>query len=263
MKKMLFLSFACLVQEYTFAQRGQDIAYSRYIVREINLHHEHNRIIFGNRAELPSILLDALQQGAKAYNYTDPTQTVSYEQVQEKLLIGTAEDSCNFSFYTPQDLYIVELTEQFIFDKQMSEFRFIPVSLTLFIPAEISTKGIMEPIAVFPFEECTRIFRKDARAFSAVTKLGQSAINFNEQFLLRSYASNIVKIGNKDDLYFDQQYNNQYQAFIAMKKEEQALQEMMYAAYHPAGIERKAEKRKKQMLSTAGYKNDFNDTMHR
>ncbi|MGN6646506.1 MAG: hypothetical protein ACTHJT_08245 [Cytophaga sp.] len=248
MKKSALSLLLALYTVYPIAAqqvREQDITYSRYIVREINLRNECNKVIFGSHAELPSILLDALQQGAKAYSYTTPIQPVSYEQVQEKLLIGTAEDSCSFSFYTPQDLYMIELTEQFIFDKQLSEFRFIPVALTLFIPAEISSKGIMEPLAVFPFEECTRIFRKDARAVSAVTKIGQPAVNFNEQFLLRSYTSTIVKIGNKDDLYFDQQYSNQYEAFMAMKKEEQALQEMMYAAYHPAGMERKAGKRKK------------------
>jgi hypothetical protein len=130
-----------------------------------------------------------------------------------------------------QDLYVVELTERFIFDRNRSEFRFIPVSLTLFIPAALSSKGIQEPLVSFTFEACTRIFRNDVRAFSAVTKLGQPAVNFNEQFLLRSYTSTIVKIGNKDDLYFDQQYADPYKAFLAMKKEEQALQEMMYAAY--------------------------------
>jgi hypothetical protein len=220
---------------YSFAQhiREQDIVYSRYIVREINLRHARNKVLFGNNTQLPVILLDGLKQGAKAFTDTDHTKQIDYDQVMEKLLIAPTEDSCALSFYMPEELYILELTEQFIFDKNTSEFRFIPTDLTLFIPANISSKGIMEPVAVFPFEICTRIFKNDARAFSCATTFGQLPVNFNEQFVIRSYVSTIVKIGNKEDLYFDQQYADPYRAFMAMKKEEELLQEMMYAAYNP------------------------------
>lgn len=233
MKKILLFSLACLAQQFTFAQREDDIAYSRYIVREIDLRSAGNKNVFGKDNVLASILLDALKDSATtAYSYENRSRRMYYNEVQEKLRIPAAEDSCAL-FYGTGELYTVELTERFIFDRNTSEFRFIPVELTLFIPAEISTKGIMEPLAVFPFEACTRIFRKDPRAFSTVTKIGQPAINFNEQFLLRSYTSSIVKIGNREDLYFDQQYADPYKAFMAMKAEEQAMQEMMYAAYHP------------------------------
>jgi hypothetical protein len=219
------------VQAFAQQIREQDITYSRYIVREIDLRYPVNKAIFGKGCVLSAILLDALKEGAKAYSYEDRTKQISYEQILEKLWIPS-DDSCS-AFYTAQELYVLELTEKFIFDKNASAFKFIPIELTLFIPAEISSKGIMEPIAVIPFEECTRIFKKDPRAYSAVTKIGQPAINFNEQFVLRSYASNIVKIGNEDDLYFDQRYADPYKAFIAMKEEENALQQMMYDAYHP------------------------------
>lgn len=212
--------------------REQDIVYSRYIVREIDLRYTTNKAVFGKGCLLSAVLLDAVKSGAEAYQYEDRTKLMNYEEIQEKLRIPLAGDSCS-AFYAAEELYVLELTEKCIFDKNTSEFRFIPVSLTVFIPAEVSSKGILEPLAVFPFETCTRIFRNDPRAYSAVTKPGRPAINFNEQFLLRSYASAIVKIGNEDDLYFDQQYADPYKAFMAMKQEEQALQEMMYAAYHP------------------------------
>lgn len=37
------------------------------------------------------------------------------------------------TWYMPKELYVLELTERFIFDKNSSEFRFIPIALTLFI----------------------------------------------------------------------------------------------------------------------------------
>lgn len=236
MKKLtLFSALILWINLSTFAQqiREQDIVYSRYIVREIDLRHPNNKVVFGKGCILSTILLDAIKDGAKAYSYEERWKQLSYEQIQDKLWIRSFEDSCTATFYSPEELYIVELTEKFIFDKNSSEFKFIPIELTLFIPADISSKGIMEPLAVIPFEECTRIFRTDARAFSAGTKLGQSRINFNEQFLLRSYISNIVKIGNEDDLYFDQRYADPAKAFMSMKQEENALQEMMYEAYNP------------------------------
>ena len=234
MKKIIPLfALISFVHIHCYAQqiRQQDIVYSRYIVREINLHHTGNTKVFGKDCILSAILLDGLKDGAKAYNYEDHSKQVTYEHVQEKLWIS-AEDSCT-AFYAAEELYIIELTEKFIFDKNSSEFKFIPISLTLFLPAEVSSKGIMEPLAIFSFEECTQIFRKDVRAYSFVTKLGQPCINFNEQFLLRSYASTIVKIGNEDDLYFDQRYKDPSIAFMSMKEEESALQLMMYEAYHP------------------------------
>ncbi len=235
MKKItLFFSLIVWINTHAFAQqiRAQDIVYSRYIVREIDLRYATNKMIFGKDCILPTILLDALKNGAKAYRYENSSQQISYEQVQEKLWIPGLSDSCSI-FYAMDELYAVELTENFIFDKNTSEFRFIPVELTVFIPAALSNKGIMEPLAVFAFDECSRIFKNDPRAYSAATKFGASRINFNEQFLLRSYVSTIVKIGNKEDLYFDQRYADPYKAFMAMKEEEQAMQEMMYAAYHP------------------------------
>jgi hypothetical protein len=236
MKKLLSLfALTLLISVHAFAQqiREQDIVYSRYIVREIDLRASSNKVIFGKDCILPSILLDAVKDGAKAYSFENRTKQIAYEEILEKLILPSSDDSCGFTRYLPQELYVLELTEKFIFDKNTSEFKLLPIELTLFIPAEISSKGIQEPLAVIPFEECTRIFRNDARAYSAVTKIGQPRINFNEQFLLRSYTSNIVKIGNEDDLYFDQQYSDPYIAFMAMKQEEQALQEMMYQAYHP------------------------------
>ena len=234
MKKITgFFALTLLITVQAFAQqiREQDIVYSRYIVREIDLRSPNNKNIFGKGCMLSAILLDGLKEGAKAYSYEDRSKEISYEQILEKLWIQL-DDSCG-TLYTAKELYVLELTEKFIFDKNASEFKFIPIELTLFIPAEISSKGIMEPIAVIPFEECTRIFRNDPRAYATANKLGQPPINFNEQFLLRSYTSNIVKIGNEDDLYFDQRYTDPYKAFMAMKEEEQALQEMMYQAYHP------------------------------
>jgi hypothetical protein len=211
--------------------REQDIVYSRHIVREIDLRHAANTAVFGKGCTIPVILLDALKTGAQAFSHEHPGKQISYEEVQEKLWIRS-DDSCT-AFYAAEELYVLELTEKFIFDKNTSEFRFIPLSLTVFIPAEISSKGVLEPLAVFPFAECTRIFRNDPRAYAAVTKIGQPRMNFNEQFVLRSYVSKIVKIGNEDDLYFDQRYTDPYKAFMAMKEEENALQEMVYEAYHP------------------------------
>lgn len=235
MKKItLLFSLIALIHARLFAQqiREQDMVYSRCIIREIDLRCAVNKAVFGKDCLLSAILLDALKDGATAYSCEDRTQRISYEQVVEKLIIPSADDSCSM-FYGMTELYTIELKEKFIFDKNRSEFYFIPMELTLFIPAEISTKGIMEPLAIFTFEECSRILKNDPRAYSAPTRLGQSPINFNEQFLLRSYISNIVKIGNEDDLYFDQRYADPYKAFMAMKQEEQAIQEMMYAAYNP------------------------------
>ena len=232
-KAPLLCSLIFMISMQLFAQhiREQDIAYTRFIVREIDLRQPENIKVFGIDAVLSSILLDGIKNGAKAYDPLHPSTVLPYHAIMERLQIPSP-DSCIES-YEIEELYRIELTEQFIFDKHRSEFRFVPLYMTVFIPAEISVKGIMEPVMRLYVQDYTTILRQDTRAFIAGTKIGQPAVNMNEQLILRSYQSTIVKIGNEEDQYFDQRYNDPYKAFLAMKEEENAIQEMIYAAYHP------------------------------
>jgi hypothetical protein len=235
MKVLLSATILVLIcAQHAAAQytRDQDIAFSTTIVRGIDLNHPSNQEIFGKKSLMCRILLEAAQSGScKAYKPDTLEKELSYEELIRN--ISFPDDSNNFIQYSPQQLYEVELQEELIFDKQRSEFRFVPRYITIFIPAELNYRGIMEPVASWRYQDCMKIFKADKRAYSDSEGFGKSKIHFNETFLLRSYYSQIVKIGHGDDLYFDQMYADPLQAFLARKEEEGKLQEMIYKIFHP------------------------------
>jgi hypothetical protein len=211
--------------------REQDKAYSTSIVREINLNHPSNQFLFGKRALLSQVLIEATEnERCKVYNPYHTDEELSTKELISNISYPT--DSCGFEEYLPSKLYIIELQEEFIFDKNRSEFKFIPKYITLFIPPEVNYRGIMQPVASWKYEDCEKIFRLDSRAFSEARSFGKSKVNFCETFLLRAYTSEIVKIGT-DAPYFDQMHPDPTQAFLMGKEEEYKIQEMVYKAFHP------------------------------
>ncbi len=214
-----------------FKIREEDKAYSTTIIREINLNHPSNQFLFGKKALLGEMLLQATICGSiQAFNPENHEQQLSCAEVAMNISIPT--DSFGYDQYHFSQLYLIELQEEFIFDKHRSEFRFIPQYITLFIPPEINYKGTMQPVACWKYEDCAKLFKSDSRAFSQSKGFGKSKVNFNETFLLRSYRSEIVKIGT-DEPYFDQLHPDPEQAFLMGQAKEHELQEMIFRVYHP------------------------------
>ena len=233
----VFVSTALLLvalSNFVFAQqvREQDITYRITIVRGIDLTNSSNQKIFGKKSLMSRILIDAVQNGKCTVYHPDTLEnTLSLEEFNKRR--SFPNDSNVLEHYLPEQLYEVELMEELIFDKHRSEFRYIPKYITLFIPVEINYRAIMEPIASWKYEDCLIIFKTDKRAYSDAVGFGKSKINYSESLLLRTYTSQIVKIGSPDELYFDQQYADPLQAFLAQKEEEGKIQEIVYKVFHP------------------------------
>jgi len=127
----------------------------------------------------------------------------------------------------------IELTEEIIVDKHRSEIVFKPVSISLMIPPAHSSKGILEPLISFRFEDCAKIFNNDKRAFAINPLLNGRNINYSDVFQLKLYASYIVKIGNEEELYFDQIAYDPQTTFLIGKEEENKLTEYLYKLFNP------------------------------
>ena len=225
---------ALVVYQSAWAQhvREQDITFRTTIVRGIDLTNTVNQQVFGKNALMSKILIEsALKEKFPVYNPDTLENQLSLEEFVER--ISFPNDSNQLERYRPEQLYEVELMEELIFDKHRSEFIYLPKFITLFIPVEINYRAIMEPIASWKYEDCQALFKNDKRAFSDAIGFGKAKVNFNESLLLRTYNSQIVKIGNPDDLYFDQQFADPLQAFFARKEEEGKIQELVYKVFHP------------------------------
>jgi hypothetical protein len=212
--------------------RDQDICYRKSIVKELNLRHPMNAAVFGKQSLFSKILLEAAMNGQIAsWNPDTLSQRLTTEQITTR--ISYSNDSGATERYFLEDLYIVEITEDLVFDKNRSEFRVVPQRITLFVPASVSTKGILEPVASWTYEDCLKIWKNDSRARYAPDAFQGPSYSFEQVFILGNYRAEIVKIGNLRDLYFDQMYGDPYQAMMARQEAENQLLELMHAAYNP------------------------------
>jgi hypothetical protein len=120
-----------------------------------------------------------------------------------------------------------------VFDSKRSEHYFVEKSLSLYIPENINPRGLKEPWAVFKFNDCMEVFRKDERAWSQDRLIAGRRINFAELFVMKPFYNEIVKMGHAGDPYFDQMYQDKIQAFIQSKDSQNNISEFLYRLYNP------------------------------
>jgi hypothetical protein len=234
MKKLLSPALGILMLSELSAQpdhtyvRECDITFRTHIVRSVNLRHPANEDVF-DRGRIVELLLKAAF--AREIPIYDPISKdeLSQEALLEKLT-AKAEDGANDQ-YSFRHLYQIEIGEDLVFDKQRS----IPVYqvkyITLFIPQEINYRGIHEAVVTFRFQDCRNLFIQDGHKEMSFSN--KTNINFRDAILLHMYTAEIVKMGDEDDLYFDQKYSKSSDAFLARKKSEEEVLEYFYRIYNP------------------------------
>jgi hypothetical protein len=232
--KYLFTCLALVSFHLLSAQqekREDDIFFKKYLVRSMDFNEKGNREIFGTDQYMVRLLLDAYCSGKlKGYKNQKLSETLSYEQFESRLTLLQPEENQGIPL---GDLHLIEIGEHLIFNKHTSDFYFSMESITMYIPADKSYRGIQEPLISFSYKDCSRIFKADQHAVSVNPLKNGRDINYAEVFLLRLFNSSIVKIGNTRDLYFDQVYDDKMSAFLAAKAGENQLTEYLYKLYHP------------------------------
>jgi len=235
MKTFFFLLSGLLYGNYAFSQfqiRTSDILYKVQFVRSINLNHDSNRELFGENKDIVKILTqEFLRSNLIGYSTNGLSDTLSKEEFNERIVVKR-QDSIS-EFFLCEQLYVLELGENLIFDKHRSDVYFDMEFISIFIPAAISNKGIFEHVVSFRFDDCVKIFRKNPEAVALNPLKNGNDVNYAEVFMLRLFNSTIVKIGNPDDLYFDQQYTDPMQAFLEKKNIENEITEYIYSLYNP------------------------------
>jgi hypothetical protein len=209
--------------------RECDITFRTHIVRNINLRHPANEDIFDKGRIVELLLQAAFTKQIPIYDPINKDQLISQEEFLEKLRIQTEDGTSDQ--YSFRHLYQIEIGEDLVFDKQRS----IPVYqvkyITLFIPEEINYRGIHEAVATFRFQDCRNLFVQDGH--KQISFGNKIRINFRDAILLHMYTAEIVKMGDEDDLYFDQKYPKPAEAFLARKRSEEEVLEYFYRIYNP------------------------------
>lgn len=106
----------------------------------------------------------------------------------------------------PTDFYIIELKEDWIFDRQRSRQYFDIQTITIKIPAESSNDGLEKTLASFKYKDLEHFFRNNPNAVWFNEANTAKHINLADAFELRLFHGRIVKKSNSLDKYLDEQY---------------------------------------------------------
>jgi Gliding motility associated protein GldN len=123
------------------------------------------------------------------------------------------------------DLYIVEIKEDWIFDKQRSRQYFDIQAVTIKIPAELSNDGLEKTLASFKYKELESYFRLNPNCIWYNAANTAQHKNLADAFELRLFSGRIIKKSNSLNKYLDQIYKSPKEALLKSTQLEHELLE--------------------------------------
>jgi Gliding motility associated protein GldN len=124
-----------------------------------------------------------------------------------------------------KDLYIIELKEDWIFDKQRSRQYFDIQTITIKIPAEGSSDGLEKELASFKYKELESYFRLNPNCIWYNSANTAQHKNLADAFELRLFNGRIIKKSNSLNKYLDQVYKSPKEALLKSQQLEHELME--------------------------------------
>jgi gliding motility associated protien GldN len=130
--------------------------------------------------------------------------------------------------FFPQDVNLLEIKEDWTFDKKRSRLYNDIQVLTLLIPSEKNTAtGLEIPVASFRYKDVERLFRSDPKKYIWYnTHNTAQNKNLADAFDLRLFWGRITKYSNANDRAFIDMYNGDKEALDKSLNFEQQLMEI-------------------------------------
>ncbi|MFN3848827.1 MAG: gliding motility protein GldN [Spirosomataceae bacterium] len=138
---------------------------------------------------------------------------------------STTASVANGMEYFPSQLSILELKEDFIFDKQRSRQYNDILTLTIMIPADQNSEGLEKPLASFKYKELERYFRSCNKCIWYNASNVAQHKNLADAFELRLFHGKIIKRSNALDKYLDDIYKSPKQGMLKAQQLEYELME--------------------------------------
>ncbi|WP_020596815.1 gliding motility protein GldN [Spirosoma panaciterrae] len=102
--------------------------------------------------------------------------------------------------YFPKELNILEVKEDWIFDRKRSRLYYDIQTVTLLLPADKNEAGFEKPIASFKYKDLDKLFRSDPKKFIWYNPQNQAQHkNLADAFDLRLFYGRITKVANPGD----------------------------------------------------------------
>lgn len=227
-----------------------DQMYRKTVWRKMDMREKQNKPFFSSGRELSKILIDAVKQG-KLTPYTSDSvnRPMDLEAFDKRIMVpgaDTEEEDDGFGddawggdtgdagwgdvvaeeeveispYYIENQLYVYEIKEDMIFDKQRSRMYYDILSIGMYVPADNAdnVKGIEEPIAFFRYVDLLEVFESDPRAFWYNPQNDAAHRNMADAFDLRLFSSYIIRVSNPDDAYLEDIYGTPEKGIVASYK---------------------------------------------
>lgn len=102
--------------------------------------------------------------------------------------------------YFPKELNVLEIKEDWIFDRKRSRLYYDIQTVTLLLPADKNQAGYEKPIASFKYKDLDKLFRSDPKKFIWYNPQNQAQHkNLADAFDLRLFYGRITKVANPGD----------------------------------------------------------------
>ena len=219
-----------------------DIMYKRSVVRTLDLREPQNRPLFSTNRQITKLLIDAVRKGLiTPYNNDSldlgrklsiqefnermrmPSEAAVLTEEEKQIALANGDSSVlaggGDADYLPQNLYQMNIKEDFIFDKQRSRQYFDIQSLTMSVPSDLPSnkKAIETVVASFMYKELVeKLFKDNPSAIWFNRQNDREHKNLADAFELRLFSSYIVKVSNPEDSYLVDIYGgDQYKGILA------------------------------------------------
>lgn len=102
--------------------------------------------------------------------------------------------------YFSRDLNILEIKEDWVFDRKRSRLYYDVQTVTLYLPADKNPAGLEVPVATFKYKDLEKLFRSDPKRFIWYNPQNQAQHkNLADAFDLRLFYGRITKVSNPED----------------------------------------------------------------
>lgn len=236
--------FLFLAASSTFAQIGpqgynpnsvrpileDDVMYRTAVWRRINLLEKQNKSFFSVDNEITRVIIEAVEaKKVQPYRVTASPRSNGFDDPMEheeflqklKYYDGQLDDSIPLR---PNELYILEMREDLIFDRKRSRMYWDIQSITMVVPQGVTPDSQMGDLtmATFKFKELYEYFKEtydesqkkgtfeDVRAFWYNPENPRRHMSLADAFELRLFSSRIFKVSNPDDKDITTIINDEY-----------------------------------------------------
>ncbi len=221
-----------------------DILYKKRVWRRMDLREKQNRPFFASNNEITKVIIDAVKEGKlQPYENDSLSRRMSKERFLEQLKLpevggglsdeeialgfsdsddgwggggddgwgddgGSGGEGEEQDYFFPNEISILELQEDIIFDKKRSRLYYDLQSIKLVIPAEKFETGLIREVAVFRYKDLAKLFKeKPSEAIWFNPWNSQEHRNLADALALRLFNARIIKVENPQDSYIVDVYN--------------------------------------------------------